>query len=92
MHVCHNDGNVLNSYVENLRYDTPTGNSLDREAHGTLPKGTKHWKGRVTDQQVAEIRCLGALPGANYSQIARDYGIDRSYAGQIIRGEKRKLA
>lgn len=92
MQVCHNDGNGLNPRVENLRYDTPRGNALDRNAHGTAPIGTKHWKSRLTAEQVAEIRRLGALPGANYSAIAREFGVDRSYAGQIIRREKRKLA
>jgi hypothetical protein len=83
--VCHNDGNVLNSHVENLRYDTPTGNSLDREAHGTLPAKDRHWNTRLTPEIVSEIRRLGALPGANHSQISRDFGLSRDYAGQIIK-------
>ncbi|WP_280389267.1 NUMOD4 domain-containing protein [Nocardia wallacei] len=34
-HVCHNDGVRINCHVSNLRYDTPSGNRLDKRIHGT---------------------------------------------------------
>ena len=34
MHVCHNDGDRNNNSVGNLRYDTPSANSLDVVKHG----------------------------------------------------------
>lgn len=35
MQVCHNDGNVSNPALSNLRYDTPVGNAADKIKHGT---------------------------------------------------------
>lgn len=35
MHACHNDGDSLNNNIENLRWDTPSANQLDRKRHGT---------------------------------------------------------
>ena len=32
---CHNDGNPANNTLENLRWDTPSNNQLDRITHGT---------------------------------------------------------
>ncbi len=34
--VCHNDGDPANAHVENLRWDTKSGNELDKNAHGTM--------------------------------------------------------
>lgn len=35
MECCHNDGNPSNNIVENLRWDTHSGNMMDRTLHGT---------------------------------------------------------
>lgn len=35
LEVCHNDGNPQNNVASNLRYDTMSGNMLDRVKHGT---------------------------------------------------------
>jgi hypothetical protein len=35
MDVCHNDGNRTNNHVGNLRWDTRSGNLLDKRIHGT---------------------------------------------------------
>ena len=37
MEVAHNDGSRAVSRLDNLRYDTHTGNMRDRVAHGTRP-------------------------------------------------------
>ena len=34
-HVCHNDGDVTNNYIENLRYDTASNNFKQRRERGT---------------------------------------------------------
>lgn len=36
--VCHNDGDQTNNHVSNLRYDTSSGNEMDKIRHGT-----HHW-------------------------------------------------
>lgn len=35
MEACHNDGNPANNWVSNLRWDTHSGNMMDRRRHGT---------------------------------------------------------
>jgi len=35
MEVCHNNGNPSDNRLVNLRYDTASGNRLDRQLHGT---------------------------------------------------------
>ena len=42
MHVCHDDGDLHNNRVENLRYDTPSENSRDVVRHG------RHYKSNNT--------------------------------------------
>jgi hypothetical protein len=37
MEVCHNDGDRSNNHLWNLRYDTRSGNHLDKVRHGTSP-------------------------------------------------------
>ena len=34
MEVCHNDGDPTNNHIDNLRYGTPSDNTLDRVKHG----------------------------------------------------------
>ena len=35
MQACHNDGDATNNCVANLRWDTPSNNSIDKQNHGT---------------------------------------------------------
>lgn len=83
MQVCHNDGNPANPRLSNLRYDTPTANSLDRRQHGTDNRGVKHGKAKLTEAMVREIRELCAAPDANFDAISRQFNITRCYARQI---------
>ena len=39
--VCHGDGDPTNNHVDNLRYDTPSENTLDSVQHGTHPQAVK---------------------------------------------------
>jgi hypothetical protein len=36
LHACHSDGNKLNNWAYNLRWDTPKGNAADRKLHRTI--------------------------------------------------------
>jgi len=36
MQCCHNDGDKKNNHIENLRWDTPKNNALDRITHGAF--------------------------------------------------------
>lgn len=45
--VAHNDGVKENVRLSNLRYDTPSGNHMDKVKHGTDNRGDRHWRRRA---------------------------------------------
>lgn len=53
--VCHSDGDPSNNNLSNLRYDTPTGNSLDRVQHGTQFYRTHCPRGHAYDAENTYI-------------------------------------
>lgn len=59
---CHEDGIRTHVALDNLRWDTRSGNHRDKRKHGTIPnfKGMNHPKAKLTDSQVFEIRNLYA--------------------------------
>lgn len=84
MEVCHNDGDPSNAALSNLRYDTHSGNMLDRKKHGTelVRRGEDHHKAKLTWRAVREIR------SANKStyQLAREYGVTQGAIWNCIAG------
>ena len=76
---CHNDGNRQNNSLCNLRWDTPSNNSNDKFAHGTVKMGESHYKTKLKNEDVLAIR-ISTQP---HSKIAKQYGISRSNVGMI---------
>jgi hypothetical protein len=58
MICCHNNGDKLDNRLDNLRYDTPRANVLDRALHGTDNRGERHGMSKLSDAEVRFI--LGA--------------------------------
>jgi tRNA(Met) C34 N-acetyltransferase TmcA len=58
---CHNDGNVFNNRLDNLRYDTRKNNHADKKRHGTYQAGEKHNMVKLKELEVHEIRRLCTL-------------------------------
>lgn len=56
MECCHNDGNPKNNRLDNLRWDTPKNNQLDRGDHGTKVRGHDVYGSKLSKEQVLEIR------------------------------------
>ena len=56
MLACHNDGNILNNSLENLRWDTQKGNKADELLHGTRQRGEKHHYASLTEKQIRVIK------------------------------------
>lgn len=79
MEVAHNDSNPRNPRANNLRWDTPKGNSGDRVANGTSPVGEKHPRARLTDEAVIEIRASSERAKV----LAARYGIKPGTVYQI---------
>lgn len=76
---CHNDGNLNNCNLENLRWDNAKANAEDARKHGTLSMGSRHPISKLNEAKVLEIRCrysrgetlraLGALYGVGFITI-----------------------
>lgn len=87
MQGCHNDGNGLNNAIENLRWDTPSNNQLDRKKHGTewapVMKGEDHPGSKLLDKDIIYIRSVP--PYKNRAKdLANKFNITKNSIHQII--------
>lgn len=85
--AAHNDGTRVNNELTNLRWATPSENSLDRTFHGTFPdrKGEKHPLASLTDDPVLELR-HERCKGRTYQELAKLYRIPKLTAYDAIVG------
>lgn len=84
--ACHNDGDVTNNSLGNLRWDTKQNNQRDRLKHGTHVRGTRHPLCKLTDAQIAEI----VEDPRRQVDIAREYGISQGHVSRIKCGHVRE--
>jgi hypothetical protein len=56
MICCHNNGNMNDNRLDNLRWDTHKNNTADMAIHGTKRLGCKSHMAKLTDEIVREIR------------------------------------
>lgn len=73
--VRHLDGNRHNNRLSNLAYGTRKQNAEDMVAHGNSPKGDRHGRGKLTEEQALEI--LHAPPGQTKA-LASKYSVSES--------------
>jgi hypothetical protein len=85
MQVCHKDGNPANPKLSNLRYDTPTGNALDRHRHGTHAKGESNPGAVLTEKQVRAIK-RNLKENWSCAEIGELYCISRQTISSIKSG------
>lgn len=83
---CHNDGSRDNNRVENLRWDTHTGNHADKIKHGTSVRGEDSPTSTLTEGQVMEIDAALRAGIQSQSEIARQFGVSQGNVGQICVG------
>lgn len=77
----HRDGNSANDAAGNLTWGTSRENKADMKAHGTQPYGLKHGNGKLSEQQVADIR---ALKGQRLQrEVAAYFGITQGYVSEL---------
>jgi hypothetical protein len=79
MECCHNDGDASNNLLQNLRWDTPQNNQLDRIKHGTSNRGERCASSKLTETQVRSI-LQDTRP---QKQIAQEYGVRQSQISRI---------
>lgn len=90
MECCHNDGNSLNNFIGNLRYDTRSNNQRDRQFHGTKAnpvwidnRGSRCASSKLNNNKIIEIRKLH-LEGRSCTEIAKLYCVCASTINRII--------
>lgn len=78
-HICHNDGDVKNNKLTNLRYDTKSSNQID------IMKHTKRCAaGKLTVEDVVEIRRAYKEKEMNQYQLAEMFGITQGTVSEIV--------
>lgn len=73
--VCHHCDNALCVRPDHLFLGTSADNSADMVRKGRQTKGITHYRAKLTDAQVREIRSLQVTGYGFYSETARKYGI-----------------
>lgn len=90
--TAHLDGNKENNRLSNLVITTPAVNAQHSVAHGTKPKGEKHWKCKLTNHAVRFIREnplkmsrveLSELFGCSASHVSNIAG-NKSRTGNVV--------
>lgn len=85
MEVCHfPDRDTSNNSLRNLRWDTHLSNAGDIRIHERLPLGGKHYKAKLTEEAVAEIRASG-VRRRDYYVFAEKYGVSPVAISNVIR-------
>lgn len=89
---CHEDGNRLNDRIDNLRWDTRSGNMKDAVRHGTarglLKSGSENKNTKLTAEDVIFIRTnIGHLSGR---ALARMFGVGHTTVQQLLAGRSFK--
>jgi hypothetical protein len=79
MECCHNNGDPWDNRLENLRWDTPRNNQLDRIKHGTSNRGEQCAAAKLTEAQVLAIRADTRLQ----REIAAEYGVRENTISRI---------
>lgn len=78
---CHNDGDISNNRLSNLRWDTKSGNNQDKKRHGTAQVGSSNPAAKLTEAQVGDIQ--RRLSAETLSALAREFGVSVTAVWQI---------
>lgn len=81
----HKDDNPHNNRLSNLYWGTPTQNALDRACSGKTACGSRHFRAKLKDADIPEIRRLGKA-GMSFTVIGKMYGVTHGVIWGIVRG------
>ena len=77
--TCHIDGDYTNNKLSNIRYDTGSENQIDIYRYGK-----KHAIGKLTVEQVLEIRKLYATGKYKQVELAKKYEVHSTVISSIV--------
>lgn len=91
--VCHHCDNPPCVNPTHLFLGSDSDNMTDAQSKGRLRQprlsGERHPQARLTDEEIAEVRRLRA-EGVAATDVARRFGMSRSYVDQVARGSTRR--
>ncbi len=83
MECAHNNGIPDDNRPENLRWDTRKGNHSDKNIHGTMARGERNAKSKITDSDVLEMfRMRGC--GKKLREISERFGVTQANISLIL--------
>lgn len=83
--VRHLDGNKANNSKGNLSWGTAKDNCEDKRKHGTIPIGSRHWKSKLTESDVYQIKKL-LCSGLAQKEVGRRLGVGHRTIHMIAKG------
>lgn len=83
---CHNDGDLRNNQLCNLRWGTRRENAKDRYRHGTHGLGERNTAAKLTADDVRTIRGL-ASAGRSYAALAAAYQVKKRTVRAVVNRE-----
>lgn len=83
-HILHHCDNPACCNPDHLYAGTHTNNMADAGRRGRFPHGARHYRAKLTEQQVKEIRTAVGT----HSEIASKYNIGRRYVSAIKAKQK----
>lgn len=87
--VNHKDGNKLNNDVRNLEWCTTEDNVKHAFKSGLHKLGDEHANTKLLSIEAEEIKDKYQSGNYTYEQLGKEYNIDPSYVGRIVREEYR---
>jgi hypothetical protein len=90
--VRHRCDNRICTRPDHLELGTQADNMRDAKDRGRIrnnpPRGIAHWKAKLTDEDVADIRRLRS-EGIGSTALAAQFGVSRTHIKRVVRGDSR---
>lgn len=83
---CHIDGNSMNNWLLNLKWDSAKNNEADKDEHGTKLIGTAVANSKLNPAAVRRIRRSNTADSAVFKKLMSDLGVARSTILDVIKG------
>lgn len=87
--VNHENGDKRDPRADNLTYTTHQGNAEHAVRTGLIRTGERHHLARLSNAAVLHIHARVA-GGASHGDVAREMGISREHARDIVNGKRRR--